>query len=58
MKTSRRVPVICVICYFLAHQFEKERFEAIGYANTKLKVPETTSNSGLAVNWRVVLLVK
>ncbi|MBD3289397.1 OmpA family protein [candidate division KSB1 bacterium] len=47
-----------VIRYFLAHKFEKERFEAIGYADTKLRVKESVSEKGLAVNRRVVLLIK
>ncbi len=47
-----------VIRYFLDHHFEKERFEAVGYADTKLKVQESIDNKGVAVNRRVVLLIK
>ena len=47
-----------VIRYFLSRDLIKERFEAIGYADTKLRQPETPQGRGLAVNRRVVLLIK
>lgn len=47
-----------VIRYFLDHQIEKERFEAVGYADTKLKIPESVENKGVAANRRVVLIIK
>ena len=47
-----------VIRYFLRQHLDKERFEAIGYADTKLRVPETIEKRGFAANRRVVLLIK
>lgn len=47
-----------VIRYFIDRGLRKERFEAIGYADTHLREKENSNRRGLAANRRVVLLVK
>lgn len=47
-----------VIRYFIERGLKKERFEAIGYADTRLREKESSDKRGLAVNRRVILLVK
>lgn len=47
-----------VIRYFIGRGLKKQRFEAIGYADTRLREKENSNKRGLAVNRRVILLVK
>ena len=47
-----------VIRYFINKRLNKKRFEAIGYADTRLRKKENSLKRGLAVNRRVILLIK
>lgn len=47
-----------VIRYFIDRELHKDRFEAVGYADTKLILDETENLRGKAENRRVVLLIK
>jgi len=47
-----------VIRYLIASGLESSRFVSVGYADTRLRVPEDDSKRGLPVNRRVSLLIK
>lgn len=47
-----------VIRYLIQQQIRSDRFVAVGYADTRLRVPETPENRGLPINRRVSLLIK
>ncbi len=47
-----------VIRYLIERNIAPSRFVAVGFADTRLRQPETEGNRGLSVNRRVSLLVK
>ncbi len=47
-----------VIRYLIGQEIAPDRFVAVGYADTRLRVPESDGRRGLPVNRRVSLLIK
>lgn len=47
-----------VIRYLISKEVASRRFVAVGFADTRMRQEETSSNRGLSVNRRVSLLVK
>lgn len=47
-----------VIRYLIATGLNRQRFISVGYADTRLRVPESPDRKGLQVNRRVSLLIK
>ncbi len=47
-----------VIRYLIGRQIRPNRFVAVGYADTRLRVPETPEHKGLPINRRVSLLIR